>query len=132
MADQNVPFYRKTLWEALALPNLRPGLYRVRLVKGGPWVAARVTHGPTPGPDGEEMDRSWVWTVEVDGEPFGIPGPCAYTAGAWRVSPGGQPIEQEEYDYMVAMARYARLYDKTLPEAAPRLAVDMRKMPPSF
>lgn len=44
-----------------------PGLYRARLVKGGPWVAARIWRGPPTDPlTGEELERAYAVRCEVD------------------------------------------------------------------
>lgn len=45
-----------------------PGLYRTRLVKGGPWVAARIWHGPPSDPlTGEVLERAHALRCEIDG-----------------------------------------------------------------
>ena len=54
-------------WGGIGLPAC--GTYRVRLVRGGPWLPARVAYEQTTDPEGRLCDRwapvlrimSWVW-----------------------------------------------------------------------
>jgi len=109
-----------------------PGFYRIRLVRGGPWVGARITYGPPLDPiDGEELDRSPRWNAFIDGELIGEPGPCPHKAGAFRIWPA-HSISQAEHDYLVATARWARDHAQAEPAANPRQTIDPLTAPVPF
>jgi hypothetical protein len=45
------------------------GYYRAKLRSGGAYVGVRIWNGPPRDPlTGEELDRSWRWQAEVNGE----------------------------------------------------------------
>ena len=49
----------------------KAGFYRYRLGQGTVRGGVRLWHGPPHDPvTGEEMDRSWRWQAEFDGEPI--------------------------------------------------------------
>jgi hypothetical protein len=49
------------------------GFYRARVSKDGILAGVRIFHGPPLDPvTGEELDRSWRWQAEVNGEPADI------------------------------------------------------------
>jgi hypothetical protein len=98
-----------------------PGHYATRLVKGGPEVGCRVTHGPVIDPvTGETMDRGLRWHVEIDGktEHYG-PAPHARLLL-------GRPITRSEYEFLIADRAWAREHAPHQPEARPREAVNLR------
>ena len=77
------------------------GYYRYRLHSGAVRGGVRLWHGPPHDPvTGEEMDRSWRWQAEMDGEPIDFN----------RVWPAcaKEPITEEEYKRYVARAAWAR------------------------
>lgn len=77
------------------------GFYLCRLVKGGIRGAVRLYYGPPLDPvTGEELDRSWRWLAEFNGEPLPFD----------RVWPGcaGDPISEGDYRRYVARQRWAR------------------------
>ena len=76
----------------------QPGLFRIRLVRNGPWVAARILHEPDSDPvTGEEMDRSWLWSAEINGSLIAPPSPSPLHAGVFRIWGFGRSIENTEY-----------------------------------
>ena len=116
---------------ALAKPE--PGFYRVRLIRGGPWVAARISYGPPPDPEtGEPLDRSWFWTVEIDGQLYADPSPSWRRAGVDRVWLFGEKITEAEYDYLLAMRHHAVTHEPALPAAQPDKPVDLLRVPTPF
>lgn len=99
------------------------GFYRTRLVKNGVWVPVKITYGPPRDPDtGETLDRSWRWTALRAGEEVDV----------FDVWPGcsGAPITEEEYEFQLADAAWARKYAPIDPKANPRKAVDLNAMAP--
>lgn len=105
-----------------------PGLYAVKLVKGGVDVALKITHQPTPDPVTGEInwERPYVWTYIVNGQiayEDMTPNPKLYI---------GREIQESEYRWLLADRAYAAQYAKHLPEAMPDKPVDIRSLPPVF
>lgn len=101
------------------------GFYRAKLVRGGPWVAVRIWHGPPLDPDtGEELDRSWRWQAERNGEPCEV----------WRVWPycAGEPIDKAEHDYLLQVRDWAVQHAPETPEAAPTTPIAFNRLPIPF
>lgn len=94
------------------------GYFSVRLVRKGFRVPARIIH------DGEK------WQAEVDGEmqtPHPDPALAAMVADIWY---GGRQIDQQEYDYLVAVKEHARVNNPQHPCLHPRCAIDHRVLTP--
>jgi hypothetical protein len=89
-----------------------PGYYRLRLTKGGPWVAAHVAENGSCTIGGKEVDLT-------DGLPPGWP---------WHPLDGGKLI----YDYMIDNAKWCASFDRDDPRARPRNPVDIERMRPPF
>lgn len=107
-----------------------PGWFRMRLVRGGPFVPARISYGPTLDPQtGEALDRSWLWSCDINDECDWNPRPTP-GANVLHVWTSGERIDQGEYDYLVEMVRHAKLYRPEAPEAMPTRAVNLRAMNP--
>ena len=67
------------------------GFYRMRLRSGAVPCGVRIWHGPPHDPDtGEEMDRSWRWQAEANGDPVDID-------DVWPPRRGFSSIDQAEY-----------------------------------
>lgn len=124
----------ESAWWRAALRGERPaihagqpqaGYFRRRLVKGGPWVPARiwiVEHRLDDGSD--ELGADTEYWAMVDGRLAD-----AHDAWTWLC---GQPIEKAEYDHLTAVARWARENDPDAPEARPTARVDLNAMAPIF
>lgn len=109
-----------------------PGLYKLRLVKGGPYVAAKITWGPPLDPiDGTVLDRAPRWNAFLDGELIGEPGPCPHKSGAFRIWPA-HSIDQAEYDYMIAISKWAKANAPNDPAANPTKPLDPLTTPIPF
>jgi hypothetical protein len=63
-----------------------PGHFKIRLVRGGPYVAAAISRG------------MGFWTVWINGQPGGAPHPDPWAVpGMERVWTSGTPISAREY-----------------------------------
>lgn len=119
--------------KARDISNPEPGLFRIRLVKGGPWVAARITHGPARDPvTGESLDRSPMWVGEIAGKPTGPAAPCPHAAGIFQIWERGEPITIAEYRHLCAVKDHADRYAPDMPEANPRRPIDLNLVRPVF
>lgn len=93
------------------------GFFRFRLRSGGIRGGVRLWYGAPLDPvTGEELDRSWRWQAEFDGEPVDFD----------RVWPGctGDPITEQEYREYVARARWAKENAPDSAYADPRKRID--------
>lgn len=110
-----------------------PGFYKIRLTRGGPFVAARILHQPGRDPiDGTPLDRSYWWTAIIDGEPVAEPSTSAEEAGVFRIWPVCWSIGEAEYDYLLANAKWAKAHAPHEPAANPRQAINLRNLDPVF
>jgi hypothetical protein len=108
-----------------------PGLYRIRLVKGGPYVAARIEYGPPADPiDDTPLDRAPRWQCWIDGEMIGADRD-PHKAGAYRIWPAHQ-ISQDDYDHMLAISKWARENSPRDPAANPSRPIDLMTTPVPF
>lgn len=87
--------------DTIAIDKPKAGLFRYRLFGGSVKGAVRIWHGPPHDPvTGEELDRSWRWQATFDGDPVDFD----------KVWPAccGDPLTQEEYDFLVRRREWAR------------------------
>lgn len=100
------------------------GYYRIRMVRGGPWVPVKIWFAPPADPDNpdELLDRSPRWQATRNGEACDV----------WTVWPfcADKTITKDEYDYMLAHGEWARAHSPNHPSADPRRPVDLSKAPP--
>jgi hypothetical protein len=113
------------VWIVAPDNTLTPGFFRVRLVRGGPFVPARLwVEDGERDPDTGELLSDVLTLLEVDGkrvDPF-APG---YTLM-------GEPISEAEYRYMTKAAAWDRQYAPSAPAANPDQPVNVRTVPPIF
>lgn len=98
------------------------GCFRFKLRSGGVYGGVRIYFGPPVDPvTGEELDRSWRWQAEYNGEPIDFD----------RVWPAcaGDPIDQQEYAYLTSLQAWAKEHAPTSPEANPHKAVNWLTAP---
>lgn len=96
------------------------GAYKMRLVRGGPFVVVRVWRGFGRDPlTGQEIERGYHWRAMRDGRQVDI----------WSVWPGcaSHPIDETE-----AQKIEARKSDPEAPERFPGSPVDLGTMKPIF
>lgn len=103
----------------------RAGFYRLRQVKGGPWVGVRIWHGPPVDPERplRLLDRSWRWQACLDGRRCPVD-----RVWPWCVA---EPIDRPTYRYLLALGRWARAYAPGAPEANPGSRVNFRTLDPA-
>lgn len=95
-----------------------PGLYRRRLVKGGPYVPTSLEHGRPRDPvTGELLDRSPRWTLTTGGEERCAFDPVVFGAIA------GERIDRPEYEHLLRVKEWAA--GTNAPEATPREKIDL-------
>lgn len=99
----------------------QPGLFKLRLVRGGPWVAAEI-----------ECDALGAWTATIDAERRdGHPDP-AQAADVFRIWHYGTQVDASEHAFLVERARWARIHSPDAPEANPTRAIRVGSLPPAF
>ena len=116
-----------------AIDAPRPGYFAMRLIRGGPRVAARL-YLPCPmtpaGPDSDAGAADWCHAAdrcrhlqaEVDGKP----------ARVLRVWTSGRPVTAAEFAFLSADANWVRAHQPAGPKANPTAPVDWDRMPPPF
>lgn len=92
------------------------GYFKRRLVKGGPFVPARIWLVEHICPHTGDYMADTDYRCEVNGQPRD-----AFDQWAWLCS---HPISRADYRYMVADAAYARDHAPNDPKATPAAAVD--------
>lgn len=104
-----------------------PGFFRMRLVKGGPLVPARIFLPCPIDPEfGFPMDRPRHLIAEIDG--VIEPAPRAVE----RIWLSAELIDKATFEFMNADAEWCRTHAPAEPKASPRKAIDARKAPPVF
>ena len=99
----------------------QPGHYKTRLVRNGPFVPARVwINKPERDDAGDLMDDEGLM-MEVNGERISGEQLIAET-WLWLM---GNPIDQAEYDFMMADSDHAQKYRPDDPKARPTKAIDL-------
>lgn len=102
-----------------------PGFFKMRLIKGGPWVPALI-YRPCPlelCPETFQwIDRVYRLEAEIDGMPVDVN----------RIWTSGRQITAAEYLYMKAHRAWVRQHAQHLPEARPEEAIDINKLAPIF
>lgn len=110
----------------------KPGFFRMRLVKGGPFVGAEIRHGAPRDPEtgGIMEERSFMWETIIDGKLARDPSPDPAQAGVFRVWLSGEQITEPEYRFLVADAKWARQHAPDDPIAQPTKPVTLADLPP--
>ncbi|HUY05075.1 MAG TPA: hypothetical protein VMV33_17495 [Rhodocyclaceae bacterium] len=97
------------------------GHFLLRLVRGGPFVAARIAYTDN------------LWRATIDGAEQDPPAPEWFrAAGVERIWIGGRRCTPAEYDYHLQLARWARTHSPDHPAAQPEKPIDLRRLPPVF
>jgi len=102
-------------------PSDKPvaGFYLLRLVRGGPYVGASISHSEAEG-----------WKVNIDGESQG-PSHEPWTLSFMeRVAFYGRPSTEAEVSYRVGVAKWAKIYKPDHDAANPTRPLDLNKIIP--
>jgi hypothetical protein len=93
------------------------GFYRMRAVKGGRFVGARIYIDVIDDPDfpENEMDRSPMWHGEINGVVDPDPSP-APTEAVWRIHEHGERVDEAEFLFLRADADWQREHTDDEPE----------------
>lgn len=101
------------------------GWFMTRMVRGGPWVPARIWIEQELCPDTGELLSDEVMKCEIAGQ---LRDPYESWHYLFR-----EPIEEAAYLYLMARAEYARAWAPEEPAANPFKATDWLKVPtPTF
>lgn len=119
-------------WHRDALAGKRPaityevhaGFYKRKLVKGGPFVPARIWLHQETDPETGELVADEVYLCEVDGKRLD-----AEEQWTWLCS---RPITEAEFNFMSADASWCQENAPEAPQANPRAPVASRAIPPLF
>lgn len=102
------------------------GLYRLRLRSGAVYSAIRIWHGQPLDPvTGEEMDRSPRWCALANGEPV------MFFDRIWPACTA-EPIDRQEYDYLIATYEWGKTNAPDSPQANPHRKVNLLTAPLPF
>ncbi len=108
-----------------AIASPEPGFFKLRLVKGGPWMPA-IIYRPCPiewHPETcQHIDRWPHLAAEIDGMSVSVD----------RIWTSGRVIPIAEYLYLKADRAWVREWAPHLPEARPEEAMNLNKLAPIF
>ena len=118
--------------EPRPIDDPRPGFFRLRLVKNGPFVGAELRYGPPRDPEtgGIMSERSYQWETLVNGKLVSEPSPDPVKAGVFRVWLSGTQIEEPEYRYLIADREWCERHAPAAPEANPTASIQLAELPP--
>jgi hypothetical protein len=104
-----------------AVDEPEEGLFLIRLVKGGPFVAARIWRD------------AGIWRAEIDGQ-VKEPGAAdpIQAAGVLKVWHYGQHTTEAEYLYRKQLGEWARAHDPDSPAANPERPIRLTAQKPIF
>lgn len=114
------------------IDEIRPGYYRVRKVRNGPWIAAEITvqdgmilisedgAGAALGVSSAMYEDLIVESI-TEGQAFSHP----LLRCAWF----GEPIDEAEYRHLIALGAWARQHRPSHPAAQPDRPIDRNTVP---
>ena len=116
---------------ARQIDDPQPGFFKMRLVRGGPFVGACISYGPPSDPEtgGILEERSYLWEARINGELVRTPSPDPAKAGVFRIWHSGTEISEPECRFLIADAEWVRMYAADTPSANPKQPVDLANMP---
>ena len=110
----------------------RPGYFKMRIVKGGPFVGAEIRHGPSRDPEtGEELERSWLWEALIDGKHARPPACDPMNAGVFRIWESATEISEHEYRFMISDAEWCKQHAPEEPKSKPNAEINLVNLPAS-
>jgi len=93
------------------------GLYRLSLVRGGWRVPCRILH-------------RFGWSAEIDERVYEAVDDPFQCAAIRRIHDGGEKIDQETYDWLIEMKRWAEREDSSHPAINPLHPIDHMSLRP--
>lgn len=102
----------------------RPGFYRTRVVKGGPFVPVAIWIEQELDPDTGQLLSDERVVATVNGQPKD-----PESIWQWCCA---HPISEEDYRYYSAYGKWAEEWAPDDPAANPRREVDLNKLEPAF
>ena len=100
------------------------GHYRVRRVRGGPWLPAVIWWHAGERDEAGDLLEDEGYRCEIDGSAV-----CAYR---WWVSVAGHPIDAAEFRRLSRLRDWAETHAPDDPYAAPGQPVDLNRAAPIF
>jgi hypothetical protein len=97
-----------------------PGYFELQLVRGGPWLPARILHDAELG----------LWTAEIDGERRAPVNDPEASPSIMRIWHGGRRSNPESHAFLAATKQWAREHMPTHPLLHPLNPVDVTALPP--
>jgi len=97
-----------------------PGHFVLRLVRGGPQVAARIVHDDTG------------WWAEINATKYPAAADPFEAEGIARIWHYGRRVDVPEYEYRLKLAAWAREHDPDHPMANPERPVSPNATKPVF
>ena len=111
-----------------------PGYYKTRLVKGGPYVPARIFRTCCCTVNGGEENAEHPWRPSCDRFPplrGEINGEERNPFDIWsRLAK--HPITKADFHFMTDTRKWAEAHSPLMPEADPRRSIDLNTIPPMF
>ena len=134
--DELLAWYRRAIANAQLPEHARErlpvtmepqcGWFRRRLIRGGPWVPARIwveIHDQPVDAAGELVaDEVLLWRCTVNGVE-------KEAEDEWPIL-CGRPITEDEFEFLSGLERYATKHDQREPLANPKAPIDIGRAPP--
>lgn len=116
------------------LNNPQPGHYRIRLVRGGPFVPVKIMRACVCTVNGGDEQARHDWRETCDRSPVLVALVNGRDTDMDRVWPwcARFPIAAQEYAYMMARKSWAEDYHPAAPEAQPKQKINLMKTPIPF
>lgn len=116
------------------LDEPRPGFFKLRQVRGGPWVGSRIEYEHPTDPETGELltERSKLWVTTINGKLVRAPSPDPVRAGVFQVWCSGTEIKESDYRFMVADHEWATKHAPDDPVANPTEKVEIGNLPADF
>lgn len=99
----------------------QPGLFKMRLVRRGPFVPAKI----------EKIDGKWTATINGAEQWPPSADPVA-AAGVLRIWHGAAAITAQEYEYLIELKAWAEASAPEHPAANPTKPIDLSSLPPVY
>lgn len=115
------------------LDSPKPGYFKTRLVRNGPWIGAKIFKTPCQCTiNGGDENEKHIWNESCDRYPHPelsaeIDGRPANMTRVWEFS---TEVDEKEFNYLTSSARWDRQNDPDSPYVTPDKAIDINKIKP--